>query len=373
MNSRRVACALTSAIAALAMLAAPDPAAGQAPGRLATTADALVSFPLFYNAKQVVIRSTTTATLRVVRLANTSKPVYIFWKDRPSRSDGEIRGEFWDLGRMQEGDSRFSGIDFMPALEESSNGKWPGRDQVFAILGATLVDVPPPPAPSVRALALTPATFDGQRVTLTGRFRGRNLLGDLPQGLGKSKYDFVLQSADAAVWISGLRPRGKDFELDPGARVDTGRWVEIVGTVHVDGPTVWVAGESIKQATAPTEPVETPAPAEPPPVPRVIFTAPIPDETDVAPTVVVRLQFSWDMIAKSFHDRIRIRYTGKNSPATPPPPFTVTYQEANRGLEIRFKQPLEPQQRVTIDLMEGITAAGGGALAPWSLAFTTGG
>ncbi len=33
-----------------------------------------------------------------------------------------------------------------------------------------------------------------------------------------------LQSADAAVWISGLRPRGRGFELDPGARVDTGRW-----------------------------------------------------------------------------------------------------------------------------------------------------
>jgi hypothetical protein len=271
------------------------------------------------------------------------------------------------------GDSRFSTIDFKPVLEEASNGQWPGRDQVFAILGATLADVPPPPAPSVRAIAMVPARFDGQRVTVTGRFHGRNLLGALPQGLGKSKWDFVLQSADAAVWISGLRPRGNNFELDAGARVDTGRWLEVVGTVHVDGPVVWLAGESLKQATAPTEPVETPAPAEPPPVPRVIFSAPIADETDVAPTVVVRVQFSWDMVAKSFHDHIRIRYTGKTSPSVPPPPFTVTYQDATRGLEIRFKQPLEPQQRVTIDLMEGILAAGGGALVPWTLSFTTGG
>ena len=46
--------------------------------------------------------------------------------------------------------------------------------------------------------------------------------GDLPQGVAKSKWDFVLQSADASIWVTGLRPKGKDFDLDPSARVVTG-------------------------------------------------------------------------------------------------------------------------------------------------------
>ena len=47
--------------------------------------------------------------------------------------------------------------------------------------------------------------------------------------------------ADGAVWVSGLRPKGKDFDLDPVARVDTGRWLEVTGTVHREGPMVWLA------------------------------------------------------------------------------------------------------------------------------------
>jgi hypothetical protein len=346
---------------------------GQAPGRLVTTAEALVAAPLFYHGKQIVIRHAITETPKVTRLENTSKPVYVFWKERPTRSAGEIRGEFWDLGRIQDGDGRFTTIDFGPVIEEASHGRWPGRDQVFVILGASLVDATPPSGATVRSLAMAPQPYDAKQVTLTGRFRGRNLYGDLPQGLGKSRWDFVLQSADAAVWVSGIRPKGKDFDLDPGARVDTGRWLEVTGTVHIEGPLVWIAGESVRQTSAPTEAVEIPVPAEPAPIPTVIFTAPVADETDVAVSIVVRLQFSWDMDKKTFSDHVRIRYTGRNAPVVPPPPFTLTYHDVTRSLEIRFKQPLEPWQRLTIDLLDGIVAAGGGGLAPWSITFTTGG
>ena len=53
---------------------------------------------------------------------------------------------------------------------------------------------------------------------MTGRFRGVNLFGDLPQAPGRSRYDFVLQSADAALWVTGLQPKGKSFSLDRNAR-----------------------------------------------------------------------------------------------------------------------------------------------------------
>ena len=62
---------------------------------------------------------------------------------------------------------------------------------------------------------------------MKGQFRGKNLYGDLPQGPGLSQWDFVLRAADSALWVAGVRPRGKGFNLNPGARVDTGNWLEV--------------------------------------------------------------------------------------------------------------------------------------------------
>lgn len=364
----RVALALAGILAAIV-------AGAQTPSRLATTAEALVATPLFFHGKQIVIRQAVKEVGTLVLLDGTAKPVYVFWKDRPGRSEGEIRGEFWDLGRMQDGDTRLTGYNFGPVIEAANNGRWPGRDQVFVILGATLVDATIGTAATLRAISLAPDKFDSRSVTVSGRFRGRNLYGDLPQGLGKSKWDFVLQSADGAVWISGLRPKGKDFDLDPVARVDTGRWLEVSGTVHHEGPIVWIACESVRQTTAPTEaPVEVSVPAPPEAPPKVIFSAPVADETDVPLAAPVRLQFSRDMDGRTFHDRVRIRYTGPNAPkAAPPPPFTVTYNDGNRALEIRFKGSLERFQTITIDLLDGITAIDGQPMGPFSLTFMTGG
>jgi len=350
------------------------PAAAQAPDRIATTADALVANPLFFDGKRVVLRHAVKETGRVSELDGTAKPVFVFWKEQSRGSDGEIRAEFYDLGRIVEGDQRFSSYDFTPVLEAASHGRWPARDQVFVLLGATFINNPPSTAPTIRAIALMPEQFDNRNVTLTGRFRGRNLYGDLPQGVAKSKWDFVLQSADGAIWVTGLRPKGKDFELDPSARVDTGRWLEVKGTVQRDGTAVWLNGESIRLTTAPTETtVEVAAPAIPvEPPPSVIFSAPLADDTDFPTTGKVRIQFSRDMNEKSFQGRVRAGYSGPAGASPAPPPFTFAYNDGNRSLEIRFKGPLASLQSVVIQLDEGITAIDGQPLKPWTLKFTTG-
>jgi hypothetical protein len=362
------------ALAVAALLLVTAPAGAQAPDRTATTAQALVTNALFYNGKRVVIRQAVKETGRLSELEGTAKPVYIFWKDRTGGSDGEIRGDFYDLGRMVEGDQRFSAYDFTPVVEAASHGHWPGRDQVFVILGATFVNNPAPTAPTVRAIALLPEQFDNRSVTLTGRFRGNNLFGDLPHGVAKSKWDFVLQSADATIWITGLRPKGKDFDLDPSARVDTGKWLEVKGTVQRDATEVWIAAESIRLTTAPTDgPVEVaapPVPTEPPP--SVIFSAPLADDTDVPSAGRIRIQFSRDMTPQSFRDHVRIHYGGTTPSPTPLPDSTVNYNDANRSIEIRFKGPLASFQVVVIELTAGITAIDRQPLQPWTLKFTTG-
>ena len=342
--------------------------------RLATTADALVANPLFYNGKRVVIRRAVKEAGRLTELDATAKPVYVFWKEQPTRAEGEIRGEFYDLGRMQDGDPRFSSYDFGPVVQAASGGRWPARDQVFVLLGATLIESSALSAPTIRAIALAPDKFDDREVTLVGRFRGRNLYGDVPQGVAKSKWDFVLQSADAAIWVTNLRPKGKDFDLDASARVDNGRWLEVKGTVKRDGAATWLEGESVRLTTAPADtPVEVAAPRLPPePPPTVIFSAPLAGETDFASSGRIKIQFSRDMTPASFQGRVHVRYGGATPPAGTPPDFTANYNDANRSVEIKFKEPLLPFQVVIVQLDEGIAAIDGQRMQPWTLQFTTG-
>ena len=196
-------CAVLSATVPVAVraTAVPQPAM-----RIATTAEALIGSALFYHGKLVVVQHAVAHDQSLPRLAGTAKPIYVLWKERPNTDVGEIRGEFWDLGRIEAGDSRFAGYDLLQIVESTLQGRWPSRDQVFVLVGATLTPASPPSSPTLRAIALTPDNYEGREVRVIGRFKGRNLYGELPQALGKGKWDFVLQSADGALWVTGIRP-----------------------------------------------------------------------------------------------------------------------------------------------------------------------
>ena len=350
----------------------------QAPTRLATTPESLVASPVFFHGKQIAVRRDVEPAGALIKLAGTAKPVFVFWRDSPSAPrNSEVRGEFWDLGRLERTDSRFSSVNFQPILDAASNGQWPSREQVFLILNASTVESPLPAEPTIRALALAPDQYVGKGVTVTGRFRGANLYADLPQGAGtKGRWEFVLQSADAAVWVTGVRPRGKGFDLDINSRIDTGRWIQIAGTVRREGPLAWIDANSIAPATAPTE--TTVEVALPPPVeakPEVVFSTPTAGEADADRAAPIRIQFSRDMDGRTFKDRVRLTYTGPAAPGAPAPPaFTVRYAEGNRALEIKPASPLDRYRTVKVDLLEGILSnIDNQPLPPYSLTFTTGG
>jgi hypothetical protein len=364
----------------------------QPPGsaRVATTAAAVRASPVFFHGKQVAMLGSILESRGLYRLEPagasapaatalpdlTSKPIYVYWRESPTRTDGEVRGELWDLGRLTENDTRFAHVDFRPLLELLTQGRWPSRDQIFVLLNASIVEAMLPEAPALRSIVLAPERYESRSATISGRFRGRNLLGDIATPVPTpGKWDFVLQLADAAIWVTGLRPRGSGFELDPSARVDTGRFVQVDGTVRRDGARVWIEGREIELARPPKETVEVvlpSTPAEPPPT--VIFSTPVPDETDVEPTVFVRVQFSRDMDARSFKDHVRVSYQagGQNEPPAAPPTFAFNYNVGTRGIELKFSRPLERFQTVKVELLEGITAVGGDPLRPWSMTFATG-
>ena len=199
---------------------------------------------------------------------------------------------------------------------------------------------------------LNPSRYLDQKVTITGQFSGRNLLGEMPDAPGKSRYDFVLRSTDAAIWVTNMRPKvkdanGKDFELGLDARIDTGRWLTLRGTVQQARGLLLLDAEagSLALAKPPTEtqteeePIRVPAG----PPPEVIFSAPTQDETDVLQTTTVRIQFSRDIDQATLKGRIKPHYLESQSaergePVTPTADFTFQYAPANRVLESQVHQ-----------------------------------
>src|SRR4029077_7692447 len=158
---------------------------------------------------------------------------------------------FWDLGRLGADNPRLAGYDLKATFKIDPEGAWPRPGQVTAIIASSVAAAEPAAAPSIRNIVLYPSRYLDQRITVVGQFGGRNLLGDLPDAPGQSRYDFVLRSADAALWVTNLRPRGKDFELALDARIDTGRWLEVTGKLPQNAGPLGVDRQAASEPRAP--------------------------------------------------------------------------------------------------------------------------
>jgi hypothetical protein len=308
--------------------------------------------------------------------ADAEGRVYLqFAGEPPFDGSVQVEGQALDLGRLSQDDPRLSTVDVEAILAVETQGRWPQSGEVIVIRVTQVSALSPSTNASVRALALEPERYVGQRVTVIGRFRGANLYGDLPQAPGKSRWDFVIQLADAAVWVTDLEPRGDGLDLDPGARVDTGKWVSVSGVVRRQDGLVWIDGQSIRAAEPAaeredTQPETTVAPKGPPP--EIAFSAPIQDDTDIETTTDVRIQFSRDMNPDSFADHVQVTYVGAPGEVPAPPAFTTRYRDEVRAITIAFGEPLERFQTVHVRLLEGIESFDGVPLAPWTLSFTVG-
>jgi hypothetical protein len=353
--------------------------------RRATNLGILLAYPGFYHGRPIVIvGKVALAPNGQLRVADDETSVHLVFKGNAPDGLDEVRGEFWDIGRMKADDLRFSTYDLRSVFKIDPDAPWPRPGEVTAIIATAVAPAVVPPAPSVRTIVLNPSRYLDQKISITGQYSGRNLLGDLPDAPAKSRYDFVLRSADAAIWIVNMRPKvkdvnGKDIELGLDARIDTGRWLTVRGTVQEGRRLLWIDAEpgSLSLAKPPTETATEEAPIRVPagPPPEVIFSAPTGDETDVSPSTTVRIQFSRDIDPATLKGRIRTRYHDTPAAEQPAPAadFTVQYVGANRVLELRFTKPLERFRTLNVDLLDGILGTDGQPLKPWSLSFSLGG
>jgi hypothetical protein len=209
-------------------------------------------------------------------------------------------------------------------------------------------------------------------------------MGDLPEAPGKSRYDFVLRAADAAIWVINMRPKvrdasNKELELALDSRIDSSRWLEVRGTVQQSRGLMWLDAEagSLKLAKPPQETTATEEPIHVPagPPPEVIFSVPTEDETDVTQNSSVRIQFSRDIDPATIKGHVRVGYLDpqRGQATAPAADFTTQYNGANRLLEIKFAKPLERFRTVKVDLLDGILGTDAQPLKPWTLTFAVGG
>ena len=376
MRTRQVLLSLVLAVMAVTLTAQPQP-------RRATTISALRNYPGFYHQQVVLVVGELKGEVDRATIGTADEgTLKVVVRDMPREGKVEARGQFLDIGRMSQDDPRLIPFNLLERIRSAYQDRWPKPgEELILLLSST---VPPPgaanvTAPPLRTVAMEPARFEGQNVTIVGQFRGRNLFGDLPEAPAQNRYQFVLRSSDAALWVMGVQPRGKGFNFDPGKRIDSGRWVKVQGTDKAAKGLTWLEGTTIELAA---EPQETATEVEinvPPPAPvEILFTAPAEGEADVRLTERIRIQLSRDLNPETLKDRVRISYSSTDSrergEAQPPSlAFTTNYTRENRALEIRPTEPLERFRVVTLEILPGVKGTDGGDMLPFKLTFTTGG
>lgn len=353
----------------------------QPPTRRATTIAALRNYPGFYHQQTVLVVGEIKGDQERATIGTEQGAIRLVAREAPREGHAEARGQFLDIGRLSQDDPRLIPFNLLDRIRAAYQERWPkpGEELLLMLSGTA----PPPAAssisePPLRAVVLEPQRFENQKITLVGQFRGRNLFGDLPEAPIQHRHSFVLRSGDAALWVMGVQPKGRNFSFDPARRLDTGRWVKVAGTVNTARGLTWLDGTAIELAPEPAAPAtEVEIDVPPPPPVEVLFVAPAEGETDVRLTERIRIQLSRDLNPETLKDRVRLTYSATASTdrgeAPPPIAFTTNYVRENRALEIRPTEPFERFRVVILEILPGVKGTDGGDMLPLKLTFTTGG
>jgi Bacterial Ig-like domain len=220
---------------------------------------------------------------------------------------------------------------------------------------------PPPRSEDVTLenLVTRPGQYDGRVVRVLGQFRGANLFGDLPSASRRRSDDWVVKEDLFAAWVSGKKPRGSGWRLDPSLHRDTGKWLEVQGRVRTIRGVVYIEAMALSLTKPRASLPEAKAPELPPPPPPeppvIVFSLPLDGERDVAPNSFFKVQFSKDMDETTFKGRVVFRYAGRPRPGDRPlDAVKIDYDEGRKALIVDPGDLLRPGRVVELLLLPGI-------------------
>jgi Big-like domain-containing protein len=222
---------------------------------------------------------------------------------------------------------------------------------------------------SLESLVSRPGKVDGQTVRVVGKFRGRNLYGDLPSRSERASGDWVIKDDLYAVWVSGRKPKGSGWELDANLKRDTGKWIEVIGKPETRNGVTYVRAAQVR-ITDPPRPTADAAPPPPPPErpkvpPVVVFALPLDGEGEVPSDSRFIVQFNKDMDEATFNGHVMLRYSGPTLPGDRQfDGLKLTYDQGRRALTVDPGDVLRPGRQIELMLLPGIADVDGLTLVP---------
>jgi hypothetical protein len=302
----------------------------------------------------------------------------------------EITGIFFDLDSVLQPEQHPVLRYFPGAVRRDAMGM--NKQYFIAATGAEVIeeiesefdavkpeDLPEAPEPDIDASSLSsvdlrdlvkdPSRYLGKQITVLGKFRGSNLYGDLSIREKRTPRDFIIKVGEAAIWVTGRRPAGKGFRLDPSKRRDTGEWLHVIGEPWESGGTVYLKAAKIELAEDPGDPDLEPvkvraAEKEAGPPPEVTFTLPIGGDRSIPLDSQFQVQFSKDMKGESFHRNVDLLYADDDGIGNPFPSLEVTYDGPSRTLTVKPNQTLAPEKEIRLILYDSIEDLEGQKLPP---------
>ena len=224
-------------------------------------------------------------------------------------------------------------------------------------------------AVTLESLVSRPGKVDGQTVRVVGKFRGRNLYGDLPARSERASGDWVIKDDLYAVWVSGRKPKGSGWELDASLKRDTGKWIEVIGKPETRNGVTYVRAVQVR-ITDPPRPMADAAPPPPPPErpkvpPVVVFALPLDGEGEVPSDSRFVVQFNKDMDEATFKGHVMLRYSGPTLPGDRQfDGIKLTYDQGRRALTVDPGDVLRPGRQIELMLLPGIADIDGLTLVP---------
>jgi len=144
------------ALLVAALTALPAAVSAQTATRRSTNLASLAAYPGFYHGRPILIVGTVTTTEAGSRVADDNASIRLLSKGPTPDGLDEVRGEFWDIGRMKPDDPQLSTYDLKRTFNIDQTGSWPRPGEVTAIIATSVTRAQLPPNASIRSIALHP-------------------------------------------------------------------------------------------------------------------------------------------------------------------------------------------------------------------------